>query len=107
MEAFVELRFAGSARVDAIAEVGADIADVVEVFTIAGEPDALVRIQVRDVDQLKRVVDELRGKSKVTSTKTLMVLGRSGLYDSPISQAAARFLTGLPADPPRQDGGKA
>lgn len=77
LQAFAELRFAGSARVDAIAAVGDDIPEVEAVFTIAGDPDALAWVRVRDVSDLKRVIDRLRSSGPVTGTKTLMVLGTS------------------------------
>lgn len=77
LEAFAELRFSGSARVDAIASIGDGIPEVQAVFTVAGDPDALVWIRVRDVQDLKRVVDRLRSTGDVTGTKTLMVLGTS------------------------------
>lgn len=77
LQAFVELRFAGSARVDAIAGSGADIPEVEAVFTIAGDPDALAWVRVKDVSDLKRVIDRLRSSEPVTGTKTLMVLGTS------------------------------
>ena len=47
----------------------------VEAFTIAGDPDALIRLRVRDLDHLKRVVDTIRRSGRVTGTKTLIVLG--------------------------------
>ena len=75
LEAFVELRFSGNARVDAIANIGAKIPEVAAVFTVAGDPDALVWIRVRDVQDLKQVVDQLRTTGDVTGTKTMMVLG--------------------------------
>jgi Lrp/AsnC family leucine-responsive transcriptional regulator len=75
LEAFVELRFSGNARVDAIANIGAKIPEVAAVFTVAGDPDALVWIRVRDVQDLKQVVDKLRTTGDVTGTKTMMVLG--------------------------------
>ncbi len=75
IEAFTELRFSGSTRVDDISTVGADLPEVRAVFTMAGDPDALVWMRVSDVDHLKRVVDRLRRDRKVTGTKTLMVLG--------------------------------
>jgi Lrp/AsnC family leucine-responsive transcriptional regulator len=78
LEAFAELRFAGSARVDAIAGLADDIPEVEAVFTIAGDPDALAWIRVRDVHDLKRVIDRLRRSGPVTGTKTLIVLGTSG-----------------------------
>jgi Lrp/AsnC family transcriptional regulator, leucine-responsive regulatory protein len=74
IEAFVELRFAGSTQVDDI-EGTADIPEVVEAYTTAGDPDALVRIRVHDLDHLKRVVDRIRRGGRVTGTKTLIVLG--------------------------------
>jgi Lrp/AsnC family leucine-responsive transcriptional regulator len=75
LEAFAELRFAGTTKVDEIAEIGAGIPEVEAVFTTAGDPDALAWIRVRDVADLKRVVDLLRRSGRVTGTKTLMVLG--------------------------------
>jgi Lrp/AsnC family leucine-responsive transcriptional regulator len=77
LEAFTELRFSGSARVDAIAGIGDGIPEVEAVFTVAGDPDALAWIRVRDVDELKRVIDRLRASGSVVGTKTHMVLGTS------------------------------
>jgi Lrp/AsnC family leucine-responsive transcriptional regulator len=77
LEAFVELRFSGSTRVDQISSIGDSIPEVEEIFTIAGDPDALAWIRVKDVGDLKRVVDRLRASGQVTGTKTLMVLGTS------------------------------
>jgi Lrp/AsnC family leucine-responsive transcriptional regulator len=76
LEAFCELRFNGTTRVDDIAGIGQGIPEVHAVFTMAGDPDALVWIRVRDVTDLRRVIDLLRRSGKVTGTKTLMVLGR-------------------------------
>lgn len=75
IEAFVELRFAGVTQVDDIEGAFADMPEVVEAFTTAGDPDALVRVRVTDLDHLKRVVDRIRRSGKVTGTKTLIVLG--------------------------------
>jgi Lrp/AsnC family leucine-responsive transcriptional regulator len=77
LEAFTELRFSGNARVDAIAGIGDGIPEVEAVFTVAGDPDALAWIRVRDVDELKRVIDRLRASGSVVGTKTHMVLGTS------------------------------
>lgn len=75
IEAFVELRFTGRTQVDDIEAVAAGMTEVVEAFTTAGDPDALVRVRVTDLDHLKRVVDRIRRTGKVTGTKTLIVLG--------------------------------
>lgn len=74
IDAFVELRFAGTTGVDSITETGSKIPEVEALFTIAGDPDALVWVRVADVDHLKRVIDRLRRSGQVVGTKTLMVL---------------------------------
>ncbi|MBS1880107.1 MAG: Lrp/AsnC family transcriptional regulator [Actinobacteria bacterium] len=75
IEAFTELRFAGSTKVADIAGVAAGLEEVDAVYTIAGDPDALVHLRVRDLADLTRVIDQLRRSGRVTGTKTLMVLG--------------------------------
>lgn len=80
IEAFVELRFAGRTQVDDIEAVASGLAEVVEAFTTAGDPDALVRVRVTDLDHLKRTVDRIRRTGKVTGTKTLIVLGAVGRH---------------------------
>jgi DNA-binding Lrp family transcriptional regulator len=77
VEAFAELRFAGSTRVDDIEDIAHDVPEVHAIFTVAGDPDALAWIRVSDVQELKRVIDRLRSTGKVTGTKTLMVLSSS------------------------------
>jgi Lrp/AsnC family transcriptional regulator, leucine-responsive regulatory protein len=78
IEAFTELRFAGSTKVADIAGVARGLPEVDAVHTIAGDPDALVHLRVRDVADLTRVIDLLRRGGKVTGTKTLIVLGTEG-----------------------------
>lgn len=73
--AFSELRFAGTAGVDEIAAIANEIPEVEAVYTTAGDPDALALLRVRDVEDLKRVVDLIRRKG--AGTKTLMVVGTS------------------------------
>src|SRR5215212_3925164 len=75
IEAFVELRFAGTTQVDDMEGTIAGMPEVMEAFTTAGDPDALVRLRVADLDQLKRAIDRIRRGGKVTGTKTLIVLG--------------------------------
>ncbi len=75
IEAFIELRFAGTTQVDDIEAAVAGLPEVIEAFTTAGDPDALVRARARDLDHLKRVIDRIRRTGTVTGTKTLIVLG--------------------------------
>ena len=81
IEAFAELRFAPGTQVGDIDHALDDLPELVESFTVAGDPDALVRLRVNDVDHLKRVIDRIRqsqrGSAQVIGTKTLIVLGRS------------------------------
>ena len=74
LEAFAELRFVGSAPVNAIEGLADSIPEIQALFTLAGDPDALAWLRVRDVQDLKRVIDQIRRTGTVTGTKTLMVL---------------------------------
>ncbi|MGW6457213.1 Lrp/AsnC family transcriptional regulator [Streptomyces sp. NPDC055078] len=74
LEAFTELRFAGDTNVEAIASAVINLPEVVEVFTVAGDPDALVRVRVGSVQHLQQVIDTMRRSGNVIGTKTLMIL---------------------------------
>jgi Lrp/AsnC family leucine-responsive transcriptional regulator len=75
VEAFCEARFEGATQVGDIDRTFAHLPELVEAFTIAGDPDALVHLRVRDLDHLKQVIDTIRRSGRVTGTKTLIVLG--------------------------------
>jgi Lrp/AsnC family leucine-responsive transcriptional regulator len=75
IEAFAELRFVGRTQVDDIDDTVSAMPELVESFTIAGDPDALVRLRVTDLAHLKRVIDQIRRSGNVVGTKTLIVLG--------------------------------
>ncbi|HEX2312650.1 MAG TPA: AsnC family transcriptional regulator [Thermomonospora sp.] len=74
IEAFTELRYGGATPVSEIIRTATIVPEVQAVYTIAGDPDALVNIRVRDMRHLQQVVDSLRRAGNVTGTKTLMVL---------------------------------
>ncbi|MCI2420850.1 Lrp/AsnC family transcriptional regulator [Saccharopolyspora sp. K220] len=74
VEAFTELRFLGTSGVDEIVQTTTRMPETQAVFTIAGDPDALVWLRVRDMAHLQRTIDEIRRSHRVTSTKTLIVL---------------------------------
>jgi Lrp/AsnC family leucine-responsive transcriptional regulator len=76
VEAFTELRYAGTTRIGEILATASRVPEVQAVYTIAGDPDALVQMRVRDIAHLQEVIDGLRNSGRVTGTKTLMVLGR-------------------------------
>lgn len=75
LEAVVELKVAGDMELEAILQFASEIPEVNEVLTIAGDPDALVRVRADNINDLQRVVNLLRTGGRVTATKTLVVLG--------------------------------
>ncbi|ADI03989.1 MULTISPECIES: Lrp/AsnC family transcriptional regulator [Streptomyces] len=75
IEAFVELSYTGTTPVGEIVRTAYEVPEVQAVYTIAGDPDALVHVRVRDIEHLQQVIDGLRRAGQVTGTKTLMVLG--------------------------------
>lgn len=81
IEAFIELRFAPGTQVAEVdnAMIGL-LPELIESFTLAGDPDALVHVRVHDLEHLKGVVDRIRkgrrGGAKVLTTRTVIVLGR-------------------------------
>jgi Lrp/AsnC family leucine-responsive transcriptional regulator len=74
IQAFTEVRFAGTADLKEIKELASHLPEVQALFTTAGDPDALVWLQVPDVTRLGQVIDQLRKRGRVTGTKTLIVL---------------------------------
>lgn len=74
LEAFTEVRLSGSTETGELGDILREVPEVQEFFTIAGDPDALVRIRVDDVDHLQRVVNAMRRTGKLTGTKTLIVM---------------------------------
>jgi DNA-binding Lrp family transcriptional regulator len=74
IQAFTEVRFAGTADMADIRTTALDLPEVQAVFATAGDPDALVWIRVSDVERLGKVIELLRHSGRVTGTKTLMVL---------------------------------
>ncbi|MCW2997276.1 MAG: Lrp/AsnC family transcriptional regulator [Solirubrobacterales bacterium] len=74
LQAFTELRFVGNTKVADIAGVARGLPEVQAVFTLAGDPDAIVWLRVRDTRHLTETIDQLRRSNNVAGTKTLMVL---------------------------------
>jgi Lrp/AsnC family leucine-responsive transcriptional regulator len=93
LEAFTELRFAGDTNVDTITNAATSIPEILEVFTVAGDPDAVVRIRADNVHHLQQVVDALRKNAEVIGTKTLIILGSWRRDGSELGRA--------PGQPPR------
>lgn len=85
LEAFTEIRLSGAMDTAELSDIIRDVPEVQQFFTIAGDPDALVRIRVSDVDHLQRVVNTMRRSGKVTGTKTLIVMNSWDRIDQSFS----------------------
>jgi Lrp/AsnC family leucine-responsive transcriptional regulator len=93
IQAFTEVRYAGTADLKEIKETAIQLPEVQAVFTTAGDPDALVWLQVPDVERLGQVIEQLRRRGRVTGTKTLIVLdtwSRHRAFEPDRSAAARR-----------------
>ncbi len=76
VEAYIELSFAGNADVHAILAEAMRRPQVREAMTIAGDLDALLRVRVRNLAELREIVMALRTSGPVTGSRTRIVLGR-------------------------------
>lgn len=76
VDAYIELSFDG--RTDVTAALGEMIkrSEVREAITIAGDPDALLRVRVRTTAELGRLAMDLRKHEQVLGTKIRVVVGR-------------------------------
>lgn len=83
IEAFIEIRVQGSLETSEVwAELG-EMEEVVQMLTIAGDPDGLIRVRVDNVDHLARVANRMRKTGKLIGTKTLIVLDEITPQHSP------------------------
>ncbi|MGV9709119.1 Lrp/AsnC family transcriptional regulator [Gordonia sp. NPDC003424] len=75
VEAFTEVRYVGTSQPDEMIQEMTQIPEVESVYTIAGDPDMLVRVRARDHAHLQQIINHLRRGGKATGTKTMIVLG--------------------------------
>ena len=74
LEAFVEIRVSGTTNVEDIEALVSGRPEVRALFVTAGDPDAMVWLQVDGIDELQRSINALRRGGRVVGTKTLMVM---------------------------------
>jgi Lrp/AsnC family leucine-responsive transcriptional regulator len=74
LDAFTEIRLTGSTDTRQIEEIARQVPEVQQYFTISGDPDALLRFRVRNVEHLQNVVNAIRATGLVAGTKTLIVM---------------------------------
>lgn len=74
VEALVEIYCSDRTAPADVARSLASFEEIISAFTVSGEPDALVRLRVRDIAGLERVVERLRRNENVVRTRTMVVL---------------------------------
>jgi DNA-binding Lrp family transcriptional regulator len=75
-EALVELFYAPGTLLDAVAEHLARHPEVVEAWSVTGEPDAIVRVRTTDNADLERLIMDLQRDGPVVRTRSQVVLSR-------------------------------
>lgn len=73
-EAIAEVRVAGATTVEQITNSAKGIPEVIAIYTVAGDPDAIVHFRIASLQHLYRLIDLIRRDGNVIGTKTLMVL---------------------------------
>jgi len=74
LDAFTEIRLTSGADTAQLEEIVQQVPEVQQYFSIAGDPDAILRFRVQSVEDLQKVVNAIRRTGLVAGTKTLIVL---------------------------------
>lgn len=72
--AFTEIRLRSGVGANEFEEIAELVPEVQQYYTIAGDPDGLVRFRARNLDHLQQVVNAIRKTPIVAGTKTLIVM---------------------------------
>lgn len=75
-EALVELFYAPGVTLDAVAGSLRRIPEVVEAWSVSGEPDAVAHVRTRDNADLERLIRALQADGAVVRTRSQIVLSR-------------------------------
>jgi DNA-binding Lrp family transcriptional regulator len=75
-EALVELFFAPGTLLDEVAKTLTRHPEVVEAWSVTGEPDAVARVRTRDNADLERVIMEIQKEGPVERTRSQVVLSQ-------------------------------
>jgi Lrp/AsnC family transcriptional regulator, leucine-responsive regulatory protein len=73
-EALVELFFAPGVTLDQVARTLRRRPEVVEAWSVTGEPDAIARVRTRDNADLERLIRDLQEDGRVVRTRSQVVL---------------------------------
>ncbi|QNN63791.1 Lrp/AsnC family transcriptional regulator [Leucobacter denitrificans] len=74
LDAFTEIRLRSGVEAREFEEIAKEVSEIQQYYTIAGDPDGLVRFRARNVDHLQQVVNSIRKTPIVAGTKTLIVM---------------------------------
>src|SRR4051795_3712399 len=77
-EALVELFFAPGTLLDEVARTLDRHPEVVEAWSVTGEPDAVARVRTRDNADLERVIMEIQKEGPVERTRSQVVMSQLG-----------------------------
>lgn len=76
LEAYIELDFGVETNVQAFLEREVKKPQVREASTLAGHPDAILRLRVKSLEELQEIVMQMRESKEITSSKTLIAFDR-------------------------------
>jgi Lrp/AsnC family leucine-responsive transcriptional regulator len=76
LEAYIELDFGVETDVQAFLKKWVKEPEVREASTLAGHPDAILRLRVKGLERLQEIVVEMRKSKEITSSKTLIAFDR-------------------------------
>ena len=75
-EALVELFYAPGTLLDQVAETLREHPEVVEAWSVTGEPDAIARVRTRDNADLERLIMALQRDGRVERTRSQVVMSQ-------------------------------
>jgi Lrp/AsnC family transcriptional regulator, leucine-responsive regulatory protein len=75
-EALIELFFAPGTQLDQVADRLAEFPEVLEAWSVTGEPDAIARVRTEDNADLERLIRDLQRDGLVQRTRTQVVMSR-------------------------------
>jgi DNA-binding Lrp family transcriptional regulator len=76
LEAYVEVIYSGNVVTSRLTRELEDLPEVVGLWTVSGEADALVHVMAADMAAIERTVTAIRKVPNVTRTRTLFVMSR-------------------------------
>lgn len=75
-EAFVQVFCKGTISPKVLRDTWEPIPEVVHASTVTGQPDALLRVQARDIRHLEQALERIRDSPTIDHTQSIIVLSR-------------------------------